>query len=333
MEIRDTATFGLLFTLQPVEPTSQLTGALAYSPDGRSIACTSSPAIIIWDIQTGGVSNIIQCDESHDVPPVWSLDGKMISTMVWGEWSTCELTVVRGYDVISGTQLPPVVLKSTDKPHLWAHDESFRVMVTVRSVEICVVDIFKRGPAQTKAKSFIILWGEHEHRIEAFSPTTHRISVSINQDLCCLRVLDVRNSKCLLDRREDFTTHCFSPDGSLFAASTSNSIYVWRYNSDYYTTWRKLPSLESSSSRLLLFSPTSSSILGHFADTRRLWRLDGPSTAPATRDRLLAFLSRSGTYMVTAHRGGHTVTITNLHLKTPPPAYQYGYGCREIGSH
>ena len=326
VEIQDALTFGLLFTLQPAEPTSQLSGGPAYSPDGHCLACTSTSAIIIWDIQTGGEAKRIQCDETINLSPVWSLDGRMISTVVWG----IRNLTVRGYDVASGTALPPVTLKSQDEPRLWAHDQSFRVMVTAQPTKIRIVDIFKAGPAQTKTKSFTIRLKEYGGRIESFSPTTHRISVSIDQGACQLRVLDVENSRSLLDRREHFTTHCFSPDGSHFAASMLNSVHVWRYNGNHYTTWRKLPSLDSSSSRLLLFSPTSSSILGYFADTRRLWRLDGPFTAHVTRDRLLAFLSRSGTYVATARRGGHIITIINLRLKTSPRLINAGMGVERL---
>ena len=62
VEVRDALTFGLSTILQPTEPTPQLTGPLAYSPDGRSITCASDAAIIIWNIQTGGVVEKIQRD-------------------------------------------------------------------------------------------------------------------------------------------------------------------------------------------------------------------------------------------------------------------------------
>jgi WD40 repeat protein len=55
VEIRNQLTLELLTTLHPTEGSIFLTGPLAYSPDGRSLACSSSRAIIIWDIQTGGV--------------------------------------------------------------------------------------------------------------------------------------------------------------------------------------------------------------------------------------------------------------------------------------
>ncbi|KAF9784562.1 hypothetical protein BJ322DRAFT_985598, partial [Thelephora terrestris] len=55
VEIRDQLTAELLTTLQPPE-TIHLEGPLAYSPDGRSLACASDTSILIWDLQTGGVA-------------------------------------------------------------------------------------------------------------------------------------------------------------------------------------------------------------------------------------------------------------------------------------
>jgi WD40 repeat protein len=73
VEIRDPLSFELLSTLQPTEPTSQLMGALAYSPDGHSLASLSNTSLIIWDIQTGGVAKEIPCDKTSGGSVVWSL--------------------------------------------------------------------------------------------------------------------------------------------------------------------------------------------------------------------------------------------------------------------
>ena len=187
-------------------------------------------------------------------------------------------------------------------------------MVTARQRGdiICAINILEAEPSQTKTKSLTIPLGEHDSQIESFSPATHRVSISISRNNDWIRILDVRDSRCLLYQSGGFAAHCFSPDGSLLAASLLDSVHVWKYNHGSYIPWRKLPSLDDSSSRPLLFSSTSSSILGHFADTYRLWRLDGPSAAPATCDRRLTFFSRSGTYVANAHRGSRTITITNL---------------------
>jgi len=60
VEIRNQLTLELITILQLTKLIRDLAGPLAYSPDGRSIACASDTAIIIWDIQTGGVAKGIK---------------------------------------------------------------------------------------------------------------------------------------------------------------------------------------------------------------------------------------------------------------------------------
>ena len=120
VEIRDALTSGLFSTLQPTEPTSELTGGPTYSPDGRSIACVSGAMIIIWDIQTGGVVKEIQRDEAVGASLVWSLGGRAIGTMSRYAWTAPWCTWV--YDVALGTALSHIKLQSRGGPYLWAHE-------------------------------------------------------------------------------------------------------------------------------------------------------------------------------------------------------------------
>ena len=176
VEIRDVLTFELLFTLRPTKPTSQLAGPLAYSPDGRSLACASNTGIIIWDIQTGVVAKELQYYKPTSDSLVWSSDGETISTMTWDQ-KAHSLTMCR-HDVASGAALSPSVLQSQHKPHLWAHDKFFLVMTTTKDGKVYTIDILEDGPARTKVESFSIQLGERDWRIESFSPTTYRVSVS-----------------------------------------------------------------------------------------------------------------------------------------------------------
>jgi len=73
VEIRDPLTLGLLFTLKPTETSPPLTGPLAYSPDGHSLACLSSAAIIIWDIQAREVIKEIEWNNPRPDSLVCSL--------------------------------------------------------------------------------------------------------------------------------------------------------------------------------------------------------------------------------------------------------------------
>jgi len=316
-EIRDAYTFELLSTLQLAEPTSRFTGSLAYSPDGRSLACASGAAVVVWDIQTGGVTKKIPDHGSYDDSPVWSLDGSMVCTI--GDKGS-DIWIAHTYDVASGTILFPATLQSQDRPRLWAHGESFRVMTTTGHGKARTIDILEVGPAPTKIESFPI---QRTGWIGSFSPATYRISVSTgDEDDKRILVLDIRNpGGLLLDKEGSFCAHCFSSDGGLFAGFGSlgfSGVIIWKYDCHgrLYNPWRRFPLLARERLRLQ-FSPTCPSILGHLGDTLRLWRLNCLSYASAARDQQLAVVSRSGVYTATACKGGSTVTITNLLSRSP----------------
>ena len=326
VEIRDPLSSELLSTL--TKPGVSLTGELAYSPDGRSLACLSRAALMVWDIQTGGVAKEIEGSAINNVSLMWSLDGTTIGTVLQDRVTHPILQLldrdtdtdygVRVYDVALGTTSFPGTLQSTSKPRLWTHDTSFRVMTTRRDDQACTVEISEVGSVLTKIESFRIeLWG-CDCRITSFSPTTYRISILVHNQL---RVLDVRSSERLLKEEDDpKSSHCFSSDGSLFAVSSLGGVHIWKYTSDCYTTWRKFaPQRSSTTSRISpQFSPASSSILGCPTGALQVWHLDGPAVVVYPDSRTpLAVLSRCGTYTATCRRGDSTVTITNLLSQTP----------------
>jgi len=328
LEIRDALTLELLPAIQPTRPASQLTGTLAYSPDGRSIACASRSAIIIWDVQTGGVAEEIRCNMTHSVPLVWSLDGRIISTVVrdWGS----DISIVCRYYVASGAALPLVTVQSEDIPRIWAHDESFLVMAATRDGEACTIDIFEVGPsALTKVESFLIQFGGRGHRTNSFSPTTYRISSSVVVPDRQLLVLDVRNSERLLMEMGDFESHCFSSDGSLFTASTMDHVHLWKYTDGRYTPWREFPSRDSLYG-LPQFSPTSSSILVRCKRLLRVWRLDVPPSPLSSHGPQFAALSHSGTHIATASDRSGTVAIANLLSPIPSQSIDTGLEIRGL---
>ena len=317
-EIRDQLTFELLSTLQPTEPSSPLTGVLAYAPDGQSLACVAHTSIIIWDVQTGGVAREIQGTDTYDVSLVWSLDGRMISTLPRAQVNTT-WTVGR-YDVVSGTEISPIILHSETRPLLWAHGESFRAMMIVGCNQVPTIEIFKVGPTLTKVESFLLphinitslfcsSGGYKARPNPTFSPTTYHISVSRDR---WLHILDIRNSKYLLDVQGEFFLPCFSSDGSQFAASCQDNIWIWRYNGSHYIPWGQFQHMGNSNSHFLL-SPTSPSVLGGSWNLLKLQHMGGSFPTPTTSNHLqLSIFSYSGTYIVTANYGESTITITNL---------------------
>jgi len=309
VEVRDARSSELVSTL--TGSGVGLDGELIYSPDGHLLAHLSN-SLVIWDMQTGGIAKEVQCDMYFGGSMVWSLDGKMIGIT--------KGSAVHVYDVASGTMQSIGTLQSHDKLYLWTHNGSFRTMATGLDGQGFTIEIFEVGSDLTRIESFHFnSWGL-DSWIESFSPTTYQISVQIHNQVC---ILDIQNSECLLEEGGCFKSHCFSSDGSLFAACLRpNTIHIWKYTSGCYTLWRKLPSQFHSSSIERFppqFSPDFSSIVGCFGGILRVHHLDGyPIVASADSHTPLAVLSHCGSYMVTGHQGNGTVTINNLHLGVPP---------------
>jgi len=311
VEIRNQLTLELITILQPPETIPYLTGPLAYSPDGRSIACASNTAIVIWDIQTGGVAKEIGCS-ADNISLVWALNGQTICTI---NSEDRETFTVHTYNVSSGMASSPGTLRSGDNPHLWTVDKSFRVMAVVCiGYIIGAVDIFEVGSTLTRIQSFPPP-SRYATNGMSFSPTTYRVSVL---GYNTLSISDLRSLEVLLHTEGRFFSQCFSSDGSLFAASQERCAWVWKYDSSHYTLCGKFQ-FQDLYAPPLQFSPTpSSSILGHSENILQVLRLRELSTAPETHRRQYVRLSRSGTRVATAHRMESTVTITDILAQTPP---------------
>ena len=337
VEIRDPLSSELLSTLTRSNPSH--TGQLAYSPDGHFLASLSSTSLTIWDIQTGGEAREIGYSPANNISLMWSLDGAKICTVACQRWDKYVNVMaqlldnnvygytVNVYDVASSTKLSSGALQSRGKPHLWAHNTSFRVITMEQGDQVPTIETFEVGSILTKVESFHIKpWGEHD-RIGSFSPTTYRISI-FSSAPDHLRILDVRRSVCLLEVPKEGKalgsgSHFFSSDGSLFAASLSRGIRIWKYTSGCYTLWREfqVPSWTGDIADYFppQFSPASSSILGCHNYSIQVWHLDSPPiVAHPNGHKPLAVISHCGTYIATGYVANGTVTITNLLSPTPP---------------
>ena len=320
VQIRDAFSSELVSTLTEFD--GAIDRGLAYSPDGRSLACLSD-TLRIWDIQTGGAAKEIRYDRCYNGSVVWSSDGKTIGMI--------EGSNVHVYDLASGTTRSLGVLQSHGEPYLWAHDRSIRVMAMRRDPngQDCTTEIFEVGSDLTRIESFHIRSPGH-CRIGSFSPTTYRISVYDDDRFC---ILDLRNSMqkneerrgirkpaFLLEEWEFSESHCFSPDGRLFAASKPPSgVHVWEYDSHYsrYVSYMSISIRDWSTTPSLRFSPTSSLMLCHSGSLIQLYHLcahpidfNTPNSAP------LVILSPCGSYIATTRLGGHSIEITNLLSQT-----------------
>ena len=322
-EIRNQLTFELLTVLQPPEATHRLAGPLAYSPDGRSLACASNISIIIWDIQTGGVAKELNCG-TNNTSLAWSLDGRLICT-VCGEKGAYSVDT---HDVAAGTVLSPGKLRSDDNPHLWARETSFRVITTTRSYLAGTVETFEVGCALVKINSFRLTWDvPTAHPEISFSPTTSHVSVYAN---LVLRVFGNWNTDHLLRAEGPFFSQFFSSDGSLFGSFKGTFLHVWRDcggNSRLYFPWKtfQCPNWSNPS---LHFSPILSSILGRSGSVLQVWRLDDLSVTsyPTYGHGMFGGISRCGNRVATAQKLGTTVTVVNSHSRTPSQLIDTGVG-------
>ena len=327
IEIRNQLTFQPLVTLQPTEATPLLTGPLVYSPDGRSLACASNTAIVIWDIQTGGVVKEIVCG-TKPIALVWSLDGRTLGTLERIDDGYTETHLHFTYDAVSGKPLFGRKIHSRCMPHLWAYSESFRVMTaeamerySIDRTEIQIrVGIFAVQSYPIKTQAFSIaaaiedtsIHCPREPRNFSVSPTTSRVSVSVGH---VLRIFQDRHPAPLLQEQGHFHSPLFSSDGSFFVASSDKDVHIWKYTSGDYIRWRELRCQDRINPHQ--FSPIPSSILSYSKNVLRVWRLqDLPiNTKPLAQQ--YAALSRSGGRIATAYQSGTNITIRDPHSPFP----------------
>ena len=323
MEIRDALTLELVSVLQSAKVGARFRRGLAYSPDGRSLAGCSDGAIVLWDTQTGGVVDKIECEFTGDgLELVWSLDGKTIGTISPRVLETC---TIHAYDIASGTTQSPGTVESREKPYLWAHGDSFRIATTTEwdRKGYQTIDVFEVGTALNRIESFTF---QLDSPFQVFSPATYRISASTTGNRSRgdeLLILDIRTSEVLLREPGSYWRNSFSPDGNALAAFSGDHLHIWRYNSGRYTRWREF---QQQTPAKLQFSPTLSSILGHADTLLRVLHLDCSSTTlvvepviPARGIPRDAYPPHGG-YIATTHRGETTIAITNLRLQDPSPS-------------
>jgi WD40 repeat protein len=317
LEIWDASTLTLLSTIQSIGVATKFRVGLAYSPDGRSLASCSNIGIVIWDTQTGGVVKIIACEVTRNgLGLVWSLDGMTIGTISPRVSGTLTINT---YEIASGAIKSSGTLRSrdcqylgaTDSRYLWAHDKSFRVVVETGGWP--PISVFEVGSTLIQVEQFHI---RPYMTFNAFSPTTYRVSIqchAYDNNNIVLFILDVRTSEVLLRETGPYYRHTFSPDGTFFAVSVGDHLRIWRYTSGRYTRWKNFLDPKDG----LQFSPNSLSILGCSAHFLHISHLDSPASLPVGSDikiypRLQDAFSPDRTYIVTAHRGGSTITITDL---------------------
>ena len=328
IEIRNPATFELLTTLRSTETAPLRAGPLVYSPNGCSLACSSNSAIVIWDIQTGGVVKEIACS-SNAISLVWSLDGRKIGTLESPSPDTQDTGInVNTYDVASGIRLFVEMVHPGHRPYLWASEKSFRVATTelypighaktgirfkIYEVQSCLTET--HTATTTVEPQYMGTRTEHTpgSEIVSFSPTTYRISISVADDLF---IFQSQEPDPLLREKGRFLSPRFSSDGTFFTASSGENFYIWKFISNRYDQWRVFKGQDWIDSPQ--FSPTLHSFLTYSKNILQMWPSHNlPSTLKPPTWRHAA-LSRSGHWIATARRFvGTTIKLLGPHSKTP----------------
>ena len=312
VEIRNPLTFQLLAVLQSPTKNSLLKGPLAYSPDGRSLACGFAKSFVVWDIQTGGVVRSIYCI-SDVFQLVWSLDGKTIAT---AHYSTDYSSPVNTYDVASGAQVFSEIFRWEWPVRLWACEKSFRFLSIPISLDSGYqLSISEIGPTRVKIEQFSVA-AVPPVTVE-FSPSTSRIAISGPNTL---HISDARNSQSLLQENNIQSPPSFSSDASFVTAPHQNGFRVWKYTPGSYVLLGEyfLPHIPSFSpdELHLNISPTTTSILSRYKNVLQVWHLHGQPITPKAR-RQHAAISRSGRYIAVVHGSRSIVAIINLRSQAP----------------
>ena len=302
--------------------------ALAYSPDGHSLACFFGSAVVIWDLQTGGVVEEIKTndpDACHSPTFVWSSDGTTIYVPSKGEDTAW---VVTAYNIASG-KIYSSVVQSSVKPHLWLHGTFLWVMAivynndsqaTINILEIqlnSINNLIESFPAN----NLVELLPRDTHAEISFSPSTYQISAIIPKSEYegTLVAFDIQSSKVLVER-EDYLVQSgshFSPDGRLLVASDGmEHVFVWEYTPEQgYALWMNLWPKIDPLHYLCGYksSPSSSMILILSTHHLRVHNLEGPRpNSPKYNRHHVIFLNNPPTCVITASKSGSTFTITNL---------------------
>ena len=321
VEIRNQLTFELLTILKPTETTHQLTGPLAYSPNGHSLACTSDGSIIIWDIQTGGVAKEINCG-TNNTSLGWSLDGRSICTICNEEGAFS----VDTHNVATGTTLSFGRLQSDDNPHLWAQGPFFHIITTARSYLAGTIKTFEVGCALIKINSFCLKWDvPTAHPEISFSPTASHVSVYAN---LVLRVFGNQNLDCLLQADGYFFSQCFSSDGGLFGSFRGSFVNIWKKNWRGHYYLHQVFECLGWTNPSLHFSPDYLSILGSSGSVLQVWRVHDVSITsyPNHSHGMFGGILCSGNHIATAKKLGTTVTVVDSHSRTTSQEIYTGTG-------
>ena len=331
VDLLDSTTLQRLQTLESPQDISTEFKALVFSPDSRILTCSGCDLsgrpdrelfVVSWDIQTGGVANIIRWPAPNVTltPSItYSANGKIVGVF-YCDPDDSSYSDIFICDVISGILIQSHSLNGTIllSYHTWTPGESL-CFATVYAKAITVWEIvFTSGATPTEVETLPTPDGfddfDNECTIVQLLPALCRLAL-IRWDLCQVLVWDARNSRYLLECMDaEFSPETsFSSDGRFFACSTTGSdIHLWKESPAGYIPHGIFTS--SATTPVPLFAPNGESIVAFSGCAIQLWHTLPSSltrTYQRTEDFILEF-SLDGMLAVVAMRKDNTVTVLSL---------------------
>jgi hypothetical protein len=109
------------FTLQSPD---EYLRALAFSPDGKSLAALTGGRLVLWDIQSGReVSHPLDLESRHDLNVIWSPEGNRLATVHQNGGQACGTILL--WEITNNSQLRKV--RAIDTPWLGLWCRAWRV--------------------------------------------------------------------------------------------------------------------------------------------------------------------------------------------------------------
>lgn len=222
----------------------------------------------------------------------------------------------------------------------WTHQGSLRFTISLQAGDELEISIREFRPTPTPSHPVVELFHVPYYDGEfSFSPVSFHASFLTQTKII---ILNVRDSNILLHTETTQESYCspsgvFSPDGCFFACRALwRYVYVWKNTPAGYIPWSTIrPRIICDR---LSFSPTATSILTRGPDGIQLSRPDNCASPPVVGeaepglapDSHLVTSSAVGTWIATARKGGHIITILDSLSGTLRHSFDTGFKIHDM---
>ena len=296
VDVLDSPTLQRLQTLESPQDISTNRRALIFSPDSRVLTCFSGNRtnalggelfVVSWDLQTGGVSSVIEwhgpARELAGIPSItYSANGNVvgISNCVPGYSKDTDIFI---FDVASGILVHSHSLNDTVplSNRVWTHGESMR-FATADATTITIWEVwFTSDATLTEVETLLAPVGfdGERPRDAQLHPTPCRLAFSPQSGIT---VWDVKNSRYLLEYTGvEFCSLMIFSDGRFFACSAVGSdTYLWKESPTGYILRGILPT--GAEYPVPLLAQNGESIVTFYDCAIQLWHTESSPTPPSS---------------------------------------------------